>query len=102
MSVEKGDFFRDSQSAQAFLLFNPPYDERLEIDMEAFYKEIGDTLKTRYAGSTAWMITGNLEALKHVGLKASRRIKLFNGKLEARLVKYEMYRGSKKASKQDA
>ncbi|KQC33085.1 MULTISPECIES: THUMP domain-containing class I SAM-dependent RNA methyltransferase [Nonlabens] len=101
VSVEKGDFFRDSQSAQAFLLFNPPYDERLEIDMEAFYKEIGDTLKSRYAGSTAWMITGNLEALKHVGLKASRRIKLFNGKLEARLVKYEMYRGSKKASKQD-
>jgi putative N6-adenine-specific DNA methylase len=100
ITVEKGDFFRDSQSAQAFLLFNPPYDERLEIDMEAFYKEIGDTLKSRYAGSTAWLITGNLEALKHVGLKTSRRIKLYNGKLESRLVKYELYRGSRKASKQ--
>ncbi|AZQ44770.1 THUMP domain-containing class I SAM-dependent RNA methyltransferase [Nonlabens ponticola] len=96
ISLEKGDFFRDSQSAQAFLMFNPPYDERLEIDMEAFYKEIGDTLKSRYAGSTAWLITGNLEALKHVGLKTSKRIKLYNGKLEARLVKYELYRGSKK------
>ncbi|WP_041494810.1 THUMP domain-containing class I SAM-dependent RNA methyltransferase [Nonlabens marinus] len=101
VSVEKGDFFRDHQSAQSFLMFNPPYDERLEINMEEFYKEIGDTLKSRYTGSTAWMITGNLEALKHVGLRPSRRIKLFNGKLEARLVKYEMYRGSKKASKQD-
>lgn len=96
IKLEKGDFFRDSQSAQAFLLFNPPYDERIGVEIEDFYKKIGDTLKQRYAGSTAWMITGNLEALKYVGLRPSRKIKLYNGKLEARLVKYEMYRGTKK------
>ncbi len=100
ITVEKGDFFRDNQTASAFLLFNPPYDERISIDMEKFYGLIGDTLKSRYAGSTAWFITGNLEALKSVGLKPSRKIKLYNGKIESRLVKYDLYKGSKKASKQ--
>jgi putative N6-adenine-specific DNA methylase len=78
------------------MVFNPPYGERLDIDMERFYREIGDTLKQNYPNTNAWFITANLEALKFVGLKPSRKIKLFNGKLEARLVKYEMYEGSKK------
>lgn len=99
IKLEKGDFFRDHQSAQAFLMFNPPYDERIEIDTQEFYKSIGDTLKQRYSGSTAWMITGNLEALKYVGLRPSRKIKMFNGKLEAKFVKYEMYKGTKKLHK---
>ena len=100
ITLEKGDFFRDHQSAgDAFLLFNPPYDERLEIEMEDFYKSIGDSLKQRYSGSTAWMITGNLEALKHVGLRPSRKIQLFNGKLESKLVRYDLYRGTKKTHK---
>lgn len=79
------------------MVFNPPYGERLDIQMERFYREIGDTLKQSYPGTNAWFITANLEALKFVGLKPSRKIKLFNGKLEARLVKYEMYEGSKRA-----
>jgi putative N6-adenine-specific DNA methylase len=45
------------------------------------------------------MITSNMEALKHVGLRPSRRIKLYNGKLEAKLVRYDMYEGSKKTKK---
>ncbi len=65
--------------------------------MEDFYKSIGDSLKQRYSGSTAWMITGNLEALKHVGLRPSRKIQLFNGKLESKLVRYDLYRGTKNA-----
>jgi putative N6-adenine-specific DNA methylase len=64
--------------------------------MEEFYKNIGDTLKKNYPGTNAWFITGNLEALKYVGLKPSRKIKLFNASIEARLVKYEMYEGSKR------
>jgi len=66
-----------------------------------FYKDIGDTLKQGYANTNAWFITSNLEALKHIGLRPSRKIKVFNAKLEARLVKYEMYEGSKKAKKQN-
>ncbi len=78
------------------MVFNPPYGERLEVDLERFYREIGDTLKGGYANTQAWLITANLEALKFVGLKPSRKIKLFNGSLEARLVRYDMYEGSRK------
>ena len=67
--------------------------------MIEFYKKIGDTLKHNYPGSTAWLITSNVEALKHVGLKTSRRIPLKNGDLDCKLVKYDLYEGSKKAVK---
>ena len=79
------------------MVFNPPYGERLNIDMEEFYKTIGDTLKQGYPGTEAWFITSNLDALKFVGLRPSRKIELYNAKLEARFVKYVMYEGSKKA-----
>ena len=78
------------------IVFNPPYGERLDIQMERFYEDIGNSLKKNYPGTNAWFITGNLEALKFVGLKPSRKIKLFNAGLEARFVKYEMYEGSKR------
>jgi len=84
------------------VVFNPPYGERLPIEMEEFYKEIGDTLKSGYPGSHAWMITSNMESLKHVGLRPSRKIKVFNGSLESRFVKYEMYAGSRKAKYQES
>ena len=83
------------------MVFNPPYGERLDIEMERFYREIGDTMKQNYPGTHAWFITANLEALKFVGLKPSRKIKLYNGSLEARLVKYEMYEGSKRTKFQN-
>ena len=98
IGIEQKNFF-DTQketSGPLHLLFNPPYGERLDIELERFYREMGDTMKQNYPGTNAWFITGNLEALKFVGLKPSRKIKLFNGSLEARLVKYEMYEGSKK------
>ena len=98
IKVEEQNFF-DTQKineGKLHMTFNPPYDERLSIDMEDFYKNIGDTLKKSYPNTNAWFITANLEALKFVGLKPSRKIKLFNAGLEAKLVKYEMYEGSKR------
>lgn len=99
ISIRQDNFFETEKMTEGplHILFNPPYGERLNIDMERFYREIGDTLKQKYPNTNAWFITANLEALKFVGLRPSRKIKLFNGKLEARLVKYEMYEGSKKA-----
>ena len=97
--ISQTNFF-DSKKENAgplHMVFNPPYGERLDIDLERFYRELGDTLKNNYPNTNAWFITANLEALKYVGLRPSRKIKLFNGSLEARLVKYEMYEGSKKA-----
>jgi putative N6-adenine-specific DNA methylase len=98
VKIEHRDFFESEKETRGplHMVFNPPYGERLDIDMERFYREIGDTLKQGYPGTNSWFITANLEALKYVGLKPSRKIKLFNGKLEARLVKYEMYEGSKR------
>ncbi len=96
--VEERNFFDTQKQTQGplHMVFNPPYGERLDIQLERFYREVGDTLKQNYPGTQAWFITANLEALKFVGLKPSRKIKLFNGSLEARLVKYEMYEGSKR------
>ncbi len=99
ISLKAKDFFHTKKEGQDFihLIFNPPYGERIPVEMEVFYKQLGDTLKSGYPGSHAWFITSNIEALKHVGLRPSRKIKVFNASLESRFVKYEMYSGSKKA-----
>ncbi len=98
ITVKHEDFFKTQKpgDSKLHMVFNPPYGERLDIDMQAFYKNIGDNLKQNYPNTDAWFITSNLEALKHVGLRPSRKIQLFNAKLESRLVKYVMYSGSKK------
>ncbi len=104
ITIKHEDFFKTQKAGEEplHMVFNPPYGERLEsLNVEEFYGDIGTTLKHGFPGTNAWFITSNLEALKHVGLRPSRKIKVFNAKLEARLVKYEMYEGSKKAKKQN-
>lgn len=98
ITVRQENFFETEKESgeRLHMVFNPPYGERLDVQLERFYREIGDTFKQGYPNTEAWFITANLEALKYVGLRPSRKIKLFNGKLEARLVKYEIYEGSKK------
>lgn len=98
IKVSQANFFETKKETVGplHMVFNPPYGERLDINLERFYRELGDTLKNNYPNTNAWFITANLEALKFVGLRPSRKIKLFNGSLEARLVKYEMYEGSKR------
>lgn len=99
IDIKQQDFFKTEKETEGplHMVFNPPYGERLDIDLERFYREIGDTFKRSYPQTEAWFITGNVEALKYVGLKTTRRIKLFNGKIESRLVKYDIYEGSKRA-----
>jgi putative N6-adenine-specific DNA methylase len=58
-------------------------------------------MKKEFSGWNAWIISSNIPALKRVGLKPSRRIALFNGSLECKFYKFEMYRGSKKAKKME-
>jgi putative N6-adenine-specific DNA methylase len=81
------------------ILFNPPYGERLSIDVKEFYKKIGDTLKHGYPDSTVWFITSDMEALKYVGLRTSKRIPLKNADLDCKFVRYDIYEGSKKQKK---
>lgn len=82
------------------LVFNPPYGVRIQGDIPQMYKSIGDTLKKSYSGAEAWFLSSHMDGLKHVGLRASRKIEIYQAKLECRFVKYEMYMGSKKAKKQ--
>jgi putative N6-adenine-specific DNA methylase len=96
--VKAADFKETQKPAEkGILIVNPPYNERLvNENINDLYKMIGDTLKTNYQDWDAYVFTGNLEAAKNIGLKTSRRIPLFNGSIDSRLLKYELYRGSKK------
>ncbi len=87
-------------SADCLLLSNPPYGERIEpADIFKLYSEIGTLLKHQFAGNTAWLISSNEDALKHIGLKPSKKIKMLNGDLDCLFVKYELFRGEHKEYK---
>jgi putative N6-adenine-specific DNA methylase len=101
IKVEQLDFFKSEKPVDGHLhmVFNPPYGERLSIDIPQFYSSLGDTLKQNYPDTQAWFIVSDFEAIKNVGLRPSRKIKLYNAKLEAKLLKYEIYSGTKKVHK---
>ncbi|MBW7675001.1 THUMP domain-containing class I SAM-dependent RNA methyltransferase [Chryseobacterium chendengshani] len=102
IEVRREDFFNTKKDMFPLLMvFNPPYDERISINDDDFYKKIGDTFKTNYPNTLAWLISSDLDAPKKIGLRPSRKIKLFNGKLETRFLQYEMYEGTKKLHKLD-
>lgn len=85
------DFRQVSPScAGSLVVLNPPYNRRLARGFE--YKQYGDTFKQRYGGSTAWLISADLDELKNVGLRPTRRHTVFNGQLEARYCQYVIYR----------
>lgn len=99
IDLKVASFFDDEPAVEGgMLLMNPPYGEKIQSDdILGLYKEIGDTLKKKYAGFQAWVISSNMQALKNVGLRPSRNIKVFNGALECKFCKFDMYSGSKKA-----
>ena len=100
IEVRKQNFFDSEKDMFPLLIvFNPPYDERISINDDDFYKKIGDTFKQHYPNTLAWLISADLDAPKKIGLRPSRKIKLFNGKLETRFLQYEMYDGTKKVHK---
>jgi putative N6-adenine-specific DNA methylase len=78
------------------IVMNPPYGERIGDDAElaAFYPRLGDALKQRYAGWSAYILTADLRLAKLIGLRASRRTPLYNGALECRLFEYRLVAGS--------
>ena len=86
------------KNEQGVIFFNPEYGERLgdEIELEETYSLIGDFLKKECKGYTGYIFTGNLHLAKKVGLKAKRRIEFYNGKIDCRLLEYELYSGSRK------
>lgn len=96
MDINVSDF-KDTvkQSDTGLIITNPPYGERLNAGddekLNELFKTLGDTLKQKYSGHDAYIFCGNLELFKEIGLKSSSRIELYNGAIECRLVKYELY-----------
>jgi putative N6-adenine-specific DNA methylase len=95
ISIERKDF-RDIEKAEDHLIItNPPYgvrlDNREKEKLQEMYRQFGDFLKQKCKGSTAYILCGDKELTKHIGLKISRRIPLFNGPIETRLVKIQVY-----------
>lgn len=93
--------FQKPPEGRTLIVTNPPYGERIKIDdLNAMYAKLGDTFKQLYGEDCeVWMITSDFEAMKHIGLKPSKKIPLLNGSLDCRLLQFELYQGSKKASK---
>ncbi len=80
------------------VVFNPEYGERLGVHskLELTYKRMGDYMKKECKGYSGYIFTGNPDLAKKIGLKASRKIEFYNGKLDCRLLEYELYDGSKR------
>ena len=82
----------------ALVMMNPPYGERLASnkDIEALYSRIGTALKHQFAGATAWIISSNEAAMKCIGLKPAKKLRLLNGELDCQFNKYDLFAGSRK------
>ena len=98
INVETRDFFKSKKlnKERLQIIVNPPYDKRIPTDFKIFYSEIGNTLKRNYDNTSSWIFTANMDAIKCIGLRTSKRIKLFNSSLESRFLNYQIYSGSKK------
>lgn len=79
------------------VIINPPYGDRLEEDdIDQVYENIGNTLKHNFQGYQCWLITDDAVALKHVGLKPTAKIPVWNGPLECRFVRFDIFGGKLK------
>jgi putative N6-adenine-specific DNA methylase len=83
----------EAPSDRGVIICNPPYGKRLgnREDLGSLYKSLGDVLKQRFKGWTAYILTGNKELAKQIGLRSSSRTPLYNGSLPCTLLKYELY-----------
>ncbi len=100
IQFEVGDFAETTvpQDNQGVIVFNPEYGERLgtHSKLELTYKRMGDFMKQQCKGYKGYIFTGNPDLAKKIGLKAARKIEFYNGKLDCRLLEYELYDGSRR------
>ena len=101
IQFEQGDFSSTTiPPDNGIVILNPAYGERIgDTEMLVpLYAAIGDFFKQQCTGKTGYIFTGNSELGKKVGLRTRRKIPFFNGKIECRLLEYELYAGSGKES----
>ena len=96
---EKKDFREiELPPGPGVIMLNPEYGERLgeEEELKSVYSEIGDLFKKKCKGYTGYIFTGNRELAKVVGLRTRRKVPFYNGKIDCRLLEYDLYEGSRK------
>lgn len=97
ITFQTGDFAETEipEKPRGVIFFNPEYGERLGDlgELEETYKRMGDFMKQNCAGYRGYIFTGNMDLAKKIGLKASRRIEFWNGTIDCRLLRYDMYEG---------
>ncbi|MBK8589064.1 MAG: hypothetical protein IPN77_08025 [Sandaracinaceae bacterium] len=81
-----------AEGARGLLIVNPPYGERLGegVALYQLYETLGDTFKQHFGGFDAWVLAGNSTLVKRIGLKAKRRIPVWNGPIECRFLQYPL------------
>lgn len=81
---------------KCLVISNPPYGSRIgdEDNLKDVYRDLGFTLKHRFTGCEAWILSGNKDLLQEMKLKSTRKHFVYNGNIECRFLKYEMYEGS--------
>jgi putative N6-adenine-specific DNA methylase len=91
--IERADFRKLPALAKCVIVTNPPYGIRMggDVDLEMFYKELGDFLKQKCKGSAAFVYFGERRYIKKIGLKATWKKPIKAGGLDGRLVKYDLY-----------
>ncbi len=100
IKVSNSDFFETEIDPGTFVIFNPPYGERLDLGVNDFYEKVGTTLKHNYQGCEIWLISSDIDNMKLIGLKPSKKIKVMNGEFECSFRRFEVYEGSKKTKNQ--
>lgn len=91
----------EKETEGALVMINPPYGERLAQDKDVMnlYKDMGTALKHQFSGATAWIISSNDEALKCIGLRPAKRVRLVNGDLDCWFNQYVLFKGDHKTWK---
>ena len=83
---------RDSEAPTGLLATNPPYGERIgdQERLQALYAQLGERLREHFQGWKAAVLTGNPPLAKAIGIHARRSHTLFNGRIECRLLRFEI------------
>ena len=69
--------------------------------LDELYPKLGDVLKKKFSGWNAYIMTADPLLPKLIRLTPSRRIPLFNGALECRLLEYKIVAGGMRKMKTD-
>jgi len=93
INIDKLDFNNARGLENGVIVTNPPYGIRMgnKNELNVLFKALGDFLKQKCKGSSAYIYFGEREFIKKIGLKPTSKTPLMSGGLDGRLVKYEMF-----------